>query len=245
MTAEEMSYEFDVLYDKITNFDAPGYEPREKSTFLTKAQEEIVRGVEKGNAFVESRNRILDVLKTNEIVNTFTAGPYTNSFWGNTPALIAVINESASLTAGTGHFYDGQTFTEVEVDPVDDDYYHANIKNPFKKPNHDRVWRMDYGQDDSGWISKLLYVIENNLTLTAVRVHYYRKPSPIIIPDANYSAGETIDGVDLTGYTANGLDCELNAIIHREIVDRAVKLAYAALQDEKGFQLSSAKEQAK
>ena len=33
MTAEQMKYEFDVGYDRITNFDAPGYEPKEISTF--------------------------------------------------------------------------------------------------------------------------------------------------------------------------------------------------------------------
>jgi len=42
MTASEMSYEFKILYDKITNFDAPGYEPEEISRLLTKAQERVV-----------------------------------------------------------------------------------------------------------------------------------------------------------------------------------------------------------
>ena len=42
MTAEQMNYEFDIGYDFITNFEAPGVEKKEKSTFLTKAQEEIV-----------------------------------------------------------------------------------------------------------------------------------------------------------------------------------------------------------
>jgi hypothetical protein len=245
MTAEEMSYEFDVLYDKVTNFDAPGYQPREKSTFLTKAQEQLVVSIEQGNAYNENRNRIMDVLKTTGDLSAFTAGPYANSFWADTPAVISIENESATLTPTSNHFYFGQTFAEVRVKPVDDDYYHLNLINPFEKPDHKKIWRMSYGEDDSGWKSKLVYIIPADMTLTGVKVHYFRKPSPIIIPDANYSAGETIDGVDLTGYTATGLDSELNEIIHREIVDRAVKLAYKALQDEKGFQLSAADEQSK
>lgn len=245
MTAEEMSYEFDVLYDKITNFDAPGYEPREKSTLLTKAQQELILKIEAGNAYDEHRNRIMDVLKTSGSINTFAAGMYPYSFWGDTPDLISVINEQAWIVTTTGHFYYGQSFPAVRVKPVDDDYYHLNIKNPFKKPNPERIWRMSYGENDSGWKSKLLYILEPYTTLQSVTVHYYRKPSPIIIPDANYAAGETLDGEDLTSYTVNGLNSELNTIIHREIVDRAVKLAYAALQDEKGFQLSAAKEQTK
>ena len=244
MTAEEMSYEFDVLYDKITNFDAPGYEPREKSVFLTKAQQELVFAIEAGNAYNEHRNRIMDVLKTSGDLSPTSSGIYTNSVWADTPEMIAVANEVATLTAGASHFYSGQTLTDVRVKPIDDDYYHLNLKNPFKKPNHKLVWRMSYGEDNSGWISKLLYIVGADLILTSVKIMYYRKPSPIIIQDANYTTG-SIDGVDLTSYTASELPSGLNTIIHREIVDRAVKLAYKALQDEKGFQLSAANEQSK
>ena len=42
MTSAEMQEEFLILYDKITNFDAPGYEDDEISRFLTKAQERLV-----------------------------------------------------------------------------------------------------------------------------------------------------------------------------------------------------------
>ncbi len=244
MTAEEMSYEFDVLYDKITNFDAPGYEPREKSTFLTKAQQELVFAIEAGNAYNEHRNRIMDVLKTSGDLTPTSSGIYTNSFWADAPEMIAVVNEVATLTPAQAHFYYGQTLTNVRVKPVDDDYYHLNLNNPFKKPSHKLVWRMSYGEDASGWVSKLLYIIGADLALTSVKVMYFRKPSPIIIQDASYSTG-SIDGEALSGYTASELPSELNTIIHREIVDRAVKLAYKALQDEKGFQLSAADEQSK
>jgi len=239
-----MGYEFDVGYDFITNFDAPGIEPREKSTFLTQAQEELVLGSRKGSSYNEINKRFLDVLKTKGELTTFTAGPYTNSFWADLPeTAFGIVNERATLTPTSDHFYTGQVFTDVRVKPIDDDYYHLNVKNPHKKLSHDLVWRLDYGEDDSGWKSKVAYVIESNEVLTNVQIHYYRKPVPIIVKDANYVAGESIDGVALSGFTAADQDCELNKITHREIVDRAVKLAYAAIQDEKGFQLSSAKEQ--
>lgn len=242
MTAEEMGYAFDVGYDKITNFDAPGYEPLEKSTFLTQAQQQLVIDIRNENSYSELNKRVLDVLKTYGDISSFAAGPYPNSFWGDLPNCFSVINESATLTTTADHFYASTVFADVQVKPIDDDFYHLNKKNPFKNPSFDLVWRLDYGEDDSGWKGKLVYVIEANTALTSVRVHFYRKPSPIVIPDSGYTT-ETLDGVALSGYTANGLDSELNKIIHREIVDRAVKLAYAALQDEKGFQISSLKEQ--
>jgi hypothetical protein len=247
MTATEMAFEFDVSYDFITNFDAPGVEPKEKSTFLTKAQEELVQDVRKASSSNENFKRVLDILKTKTeiLAAAMSAGPYTNSFWADLPTTaIGIVNERATLTPTTDHFYTGQVFTDVRVKPIDDDYYHLNIKNPHKKPTFELVWRLDYGEDDEGWKQKVAYVIEPNQVLTSVQIHYYRKPAPIIVKDAGYVAGDgSIDGVALLAFTATDQDCELNKISHREIVDRAVKLAYAALQDEKGFQISSAKEQ--
>ena len=247
MTATEMGYEFDVGYDKITNFDAPGYEPKEKSTFLTKAQEELVLDIQRGSSYSEMNKRVLDILKTKVeiLAAAMSAGPYTNSFWATLPTTaFSVVNERATLTPSVNHFYTGQVFTDVRVKPIDDDYYHLNINNPHKKPSYELVWRLDYGEDDSGWKSKVAYVIEANEVLTSVQIHYYRKPAPIIILDSAYVAGDgSIDGIALSGFTGTDQDCELNKITHRDIVDKAVKFAYAALQDQKGFQISSAKEQ--
>jgi len=246
MTATEMGYEFDVGYDRITNFDAPGYTSKEKSTFLTKAQESLVKDVYNGNAFVEENKRILGRLKTSSeiLAAAMAAGPYTNSRWATLPTTaFGVINEVAVLTTNSSHFYASTAFSDVRVKPVDDDYYHLNINNPYKKPNHTKIWRLDIG-DIINELHKLVYIIEANTTLTSIRVYHYLKPAPIIIEDSTYGAGDgSIDGVSLTSFTAANLDCVLNKITHREIVDRAVKLAYAALQDEKGFQISSVQEQ--
>ena len=163
MTATEMGYEFDVGYDKITNFDAPGYEPKEKSTFLTKAQEELVLDIQRGSSYSEMNKRVLDILKTKVeiLAAAMSAGPYTNSFWATLPTTaFSVVNERATLTPSASHFFTGQVFTDVRVNTIDYDYYHLNVKNPHKKPSHELVWRLDYGEDDSGWKSKVAYVIE-------------------------------------------------------------------------------------
>jgi len=103
---------------------------------------------------------------------------------------------------------------------------------------------LDYAEDDSGFKRKHVYVIEAEQTLNTAYIHYYRKPEPIIVQDSTYVAGDgAIDGEDFSDYTATELPSELDSMVHRAIVERAVKLAFAALQDEKGFQLSSAKEQ--
>lgn len=247
MDAEQMRYEFEVGYDRITNFDAPGYTPKEISTFLTKSQEETVLDIYTNPASKEFNKKILSVLKTYTSKEGGTSsGIYPNSDWIDVPTkTFLIINERADIT-GIDGVYDGRSITDVEVVPVDDDYYHANKNNPFKKPNEKRIWRLDYGQDDTGWKSKLLYVYNGDYQIGDVHIHYYRKPEPIIVPDSTYLAADgSIDGIAFSSHTVNGLDSELDPIIHREIVDRAVKLAFAALQDEKGFQLSSIKEQQK
>ena len=43
MTAEEFSQEFDILYNNIASNQAPGLTEYEKSVFLTKAQDEIIK----------------------------------------------------------------------------------------------------------------------------------------------------------------------------------------------------------
>ena len=43
MDANQMRYEFDVLFDKITSLDSPGYTDQEVSVFLTKAQDIFIK----------------------------------------------------------------------------------------------------------------------------------------------------------------------------------------------------------
>ena len=55
MTVAEFSNEFDLLYNSITSNTAPSINEYEKSVFLTKAQEEIIKThfTPKGNRYME------------------------------------------------------------------------------------------------------------------------------------------------------------------------------------------------
>ena len=349
MDAQQMKYEFDVGYDKITNFDAPGYEPKEISTFLTRSQEMVSYEILRSSANVEENKKAISKLRQVLPLTSFVAGKYPNGWitsirvslisvgtvlfdfntassitfsgaWttdfiaagfrigdqitvegstnndgkysvitvsagqliisGNTviantglqvagttvsvDSVLDVINERADITLGASNFYYDkipvvpptvpETYNNVlldrEVKPVDDDFYHANKENPYKKPSEKLIWRIDYADEIS---KQHEYITDGTFTLSTVHLHIFRKPRPIIVPETAlvlYDAADgTIDGVWFEDYdgalgTANhGLDCLLDSIIHRDIVDKAVKLAYAALQDEKGFQISSVQEQ--
>lgn len=66
MTTQEFSNQFDVLYNNITSNQAPGLNEYEKSVFLTKAQDELVKNyfVPEGNihqkGFDDSKKRQID-----------------------------------------------------------------------------------------------------------------------------------------------------------------------------------------
>jgi hypothetical protein len=80
--------------------------------------------------------------------------------------------------------------------------------NPFRGPNTRRVLRLDKGNTE-------VELVSNN-TIGKYTIRYVKKPDPIILVDL---IDETIDGVS-TAQT-----CKLNKSIHRDILDRAVKLA--------------------
>ena len=90
-----------------------------------------------------------------------------------------------------------------------DDFYRVN-RNPFRNSNEKRVLRLDVDSTTIELISK--YSISRYL------VRYLRKPSPIIIEPL--TDGLTINGVSVK------TECELNPVIHRAILDKAVKYAY-------------------
>ena len=333
-----MKYEFDVGYDRITNFDAPGYEPKEISTFLTRAQESIVYAILEESAYDERNKKTMSRLRQVFPLTTFTAGNYPNGYlstlqvsllggtditfvtpgtnvisdsggrWissgfrigdvvtvsdssgndgvyavidiiGNnmhispeTPLLLTqaggpgttiktdpvlrVRNERADILLTTNFYYNripvvpatdpvtyNNNILDVEVDPIDDDFYSANKSNPYKKPNIEKIWRID-GADESS--KEHEYITDGTFDLTTIHLHIDRKPRAIIVPETTavqYADTDgTIDGIWFVDFDS-GLDCLLDQSIHREIVDMAVKLAYAALQDEKGFQISTVQEQ--
>ena len=334
MTAEQMKYEFDVGYDKITNFDAPGYEPKEISTFLTRAQEIISLDILDSSAFDEKNKKAVSRLRQVIPLTTFTAGNYPNGFrtplqisvgganleftadnilddsndeWiingfrvgdvititGDTPSnngvysvigvtadeltvspqtlftdiqpadsaalvttdpVLRVRNERADIKLGTTNFYYARipavvpatnpvsyVILDVKVNPTDDDFYSANKDNPYKKPSIEKIWRIDSADDSQ---KEHEYITDGTFTINTIHLHIDRKPRPIIVPDAYIEGDDTIDGVYFADYI-DGLDSLLDSIIHRTIVDLAIKLAYAALQDEKGVQISSVLEQQK
>lgn len=220
MTAAEMEQEFLILYDKITNFDAPGYESDEISRFLSRAQERLVLHIMNpdGNKYVtgfegtEKRRKDLSELvrdlKLAAPAATQTGTKADGTFFELPADFLYAIQEEVTISS-TNPCYDGAT--GVEVLPITHDYYTINKKNPFKKPFGELVWRLDFSSNAG--VKRHELITDAATTVTEYALRYVRKPQPII------SGAFTIEGV------AGPLDSELNAITHRAIVDEAVAIA--------------------
>lgn len=258
MTLDEFSEGFDVRYNNITSNQAPGLNEHEKSLFLTTAQDEKIKnhftanskGNDLGQGFDDSAKRQADFSmlmktascdagtlvgdgdeitysykymdgeeeKTKTVKFTISRLDQRSKLYTFPEDVFIPINETLAYTAGKKYF---------QVIPLRYDEYTAKMSKPFKRPNKHQAWRLN----NSGSISANKYIKcveiittpeydDKDLTYT---VRYLRRPKPIIVGD--------LDGLTINGYTYDDVKdtgCELDPILHEEILQRAVELAKIA-----------------
>lgn len=222
MTNSEFSNQFDVLYNNIMSNQAPGLDEYEKSVFLTKAQNELVLAYfnPKGNKFLDgfdgSEERQIDfskLMKT-QTVTSFGASTFDGRSAGvgsiTTPTdVLLYVNERVEVTRGTGTVL-------LTVIPISYVEYSRQMSKPYKRPTHYQAWRLLATGDPS---TSADIIAGSNDTLTKYVARYVKRPRAIILT--------TLEGVTLDGQTAEQT-CELDPILHEDILQRAVELAKAA-----------------
>lgn len=210
MTSTEFSEEFDILYDNINSNAAPGLNSYEKSVFLTKAQEDIIKGILSSVEENELLRRYLDpLIKTSKLtINRSSAGiaSYLNKYY------------VYKVTLPTDCWYIIYEMTKREnsncntiitdVIPVRHDELSRLLRNPFKKPKLGRTYRLD--------VEDGLELISSDV-VTEYTIRYIIKPTPIILEDLTGSY--TIDGI------TNQTDCILPESLHRTVLEAAVNMA--------------------
>ena len=229
MTTQEFSIEFDILYNNLASNAAPPLNEYEKSVFLTKAQSDIVIELYSGRnnlglAF-ESSEEVRRYLSSLEYKETARAYFNPTSEEGDTP----ILGEWKVEVPQEVWFITREEFKEVQVIPITQDEYWKIKDNPFRGAKKGkRVLRVgkillqnEYDIPGDPWAS------EDN----TFDYYYYglKKPTPIILPDDNYTADLTIDGQSLGDYV--GLDpqeIDIHPSLHRMILDRAVLYAKQA-----------------
>lgn len=238
MTTKEFSLEFDILYNNIMSGQAPGINEYEKSVFLTKAQEEIIKNYlnPQGNKYNEgidnSMKRFVDfssLIKTHETSELMT--PETPVASIDKRALtyklpndtFVILNEVLESKIENK----SKNYTIVPVSYLE---YSRLMSRPYKEPLKGQAWKLTTESSNP-----MLSTIIPNSSVTSGKyiVRYIKRPTPIILK--NFSEIESEEGLSEGFLSIDGLktitECELNPEIHREILDRAVELAKVSYTD--------------
>ena len=255
MTNLEFSNEFDVLYNSITSNQAPGLDEYEKSVFLTKAQDEIIKAyfnprtnkTQEGFDGNEKRQIDFSMIMRSNIYEPSkgVSDVFTTSFFDlrdNTKAvtlnsdILMFVNEYVEVTRN------GKK-VRLTVVPINYMEYSRLMSKPFKRPTKNQAWRL---LDNSNGAKKAELIVGPIDTITKYVTRYVKRPRAIILDVLS-------DGTSLDGYvgadgegnpTANvseavqGITCELDPILHPEILQRAVELAKAAYTGDLASQLA-------
>lgn len=235
MTAKEIVDQFnngfDLLWNNISSDQAPGLSGYEKSMFLTKAQNELVknyaipnsRGNSVGMGFDESAIRQMDfsnitLSETKELAASSTVIADPRELVCDFPDKVYfIINEQILLQNSST-----ATPSQRQVIPVSFQEYMRLMSKPFKEPLKSQAWRLITNNESANKISIILTSADKKYTTKRYFIRYVKKPVPIILEDLSQYGDIKIDGMsDISA-------CELNESTWDAILQRAVELAKIA-----------------
>lgn len=244
MIKKEFSDQFDVLYNNVTSNQAPGLNEYEKSVFLTKAQDEIVK-----NYFNPKSNKVQDGFDGNSkrqtdfsmLLKTSTTSIASSDF--NNDDITNKIDPRAVLITFPEDFFLAinesiidSTKTKIrQVIPLSFNEYTRLMTKPYKEPLKYQAWRL-MANVNSAKASASLILNSVDRKMAAANgvtyiIRYIKRPIPIILEDLTSAYGEDLS---INGYKgsetiyANDFCCELDKSVHEEILQRAVELAKIA-----------------
>ena len=225
MNIEEFSNEFDISinsYALVTQMGQTNYpislefDEYEKSLFLTKAQELYVINLYSGDdkdAFETSEKyrRYLSEL----IVSAKLDKPidYNNAYSSKSTVfklpedILFITLEQASISNKDDECLDNKT---LQIIPTRQDELHRVMKNPFRRPNKNKILRLDLGDN--------LIELVSEYKIKEYWLRYLKKPEPIILEDLP----ETLK----INNKNEAQGCLLNSILHRPILETAINLAF-------------------
>lgn len=227
MTEREFSLQFDILYDNVASKSAPGLDEYEKSVYLTKAQLELIKNhysisnkYNKGFEGSEKRRtdlkELIEDYKTNLQITSTNNISNLSKFFRLPQNVFLIIQEQATINNTSNNCITNKV---VDIIPRTHDEYNRQIINPFKKPDENLVWRIDYSSQNDFKNVELISPHD----IVQYHARYIKYPNPIILTDINN--GEfSGQGLSIDGQTSPRTS-ELDQSFHREILDRAVELA--------------------
>ena len=227
MTTQEFSDQFDVLYNNIMSNQAPGLDEYEKSVFLTKAQYEIIKNYfnPKSNknqeGFDDSPKRQIDFsnLMAAKKQTTAVTTPTTYVKFDSRSVLYEMPSDILFALNETAIVTENLKTRLITIVPISFEEYARILSKPYKQPLKNQGWRLlNTGMNGTTQARISEIVVKAGATVSDYIIRYVRRPKPIILTTL------TETNVSLDGLTAV-TECELDPILHPEILQRAVELA--------------------
>ena len=225
MTTQEFSSEFDILYNNIMSNAAPGLDEYEKSVFLTKAQEEILKNYfnPKGNKYQEgfddNEKRQIDF---SSLVTVITIPSYSDSQYikiDDRSLLFLMPNDMLFALNEVCEIKENNINRLVNVVPISFIEYSRLISKPYKRPLKNQCWRLISSSSEKDRVFELILPF-GSIVPGSYRIRYISRPAPIILVNLSTK----YPGLSINGITSV-TECELDPSIHYEILQRAVELA--------------------
>lgn len=225
-TVEEWSNAFDTLvdsyrrfkdFDKKLELDSIEFDEYQKSLYLTKAQEEIIKEVysSTSSSFEDtekSRRELDSLVKTcncQESEGTILYDKFNHKSFDIPQDCWYIVYEQVKYNS------ENNCVSSIvsDVVPVTHDEYQRVIKNPFRGPKNTRVLRLDIG--------KLKVELVSSNIIDTYTIRYLSQPEPIVLCDLQG------DGINMQGINCPNT-CKLTESIHQQILDRAVRSALSS-----------------
>ncbi len=235
MTPQQFKDQFNLLYNNINNNAAPGLNDAEISSFLNKAQDEVV----KQHALGAHTNYQLGINQTSKrdveldtLIKTASYTPYTTEdilsihgrgklFTPPNKKILIILSEVVQIT----------TWEEIIEPTVDDDSPNSSTLIPIITPYD--VVELSYTQFNKFLSGSYKYPKKGQCW----KLRHDNKVE-LVYPAKVYESLESLNSEDLTynmvyvelpqQFNLPNTGCALPEVLHMEIVQRAVELAKAA-----------------
>lgn len=210
-TTSATSYTYSLVSGKTDKDGKPVYS-RTETTAHKSTYSYTVAYDNEGNVLKDEKDNVLYIRNEGTDVSGF--GTPLFDMRENTKSitlpskLMYAINEMAEVTRNDKKIL-------LQVVPVKFDEYSRLMCKPYKRPLKYQAWRLI----NNDVVNKADIVVGPSDILTKYTIRYVRRPNPIIVSN--------LDGLTIEG-KSTATECELDPILHEEILQRAVELAKIA-----------------
>lgn len=255
MTNQEFSDSFDTLLNSYSSQAQFGNEAAkneivldeyEKSVLLTQAQDIILKSFfdrkqnSAGEGFDDSTRRQVDfssLIKTATLTQASDQSaafddrgiiynmplrkyPDLNGGWAEkegTTDVLFILNEQLKTSIGNGN---NAVVRNYVIVPINYREYDREMTKAYAQPLKKQAWRLFQNSSQGFDIQSELiprWNLSDNEIITGYKIRYIRRPCPIVLVDLP-------NNLDIDGFT-KAQECELNPILHPEILQKALEIA--------------------